>query len=291
MLRLNEYLAGITLGRDTLMTYVGTDGDSLRALVTLPVGYQPGQRYPVVVEVYAGSVYRDTVVHPTIVEVPIPLHLQMLAAHGYAVLEPSIPLPGGGDAAIDLTKGVMPAVDKLIEIGIADPNRVAVFGHSFGGYTTYALVAYTHRFKAAIASAGTADLVSEYGTFSTKTRYLSEAMDDPDGMMWSEFGQVGMQVSPWENLWRYLRNSPLMFADRISTPLLIIQGDQDFVPMMQGEEMFSALYRQGKRARFVRYWGEGHSLSSPANIRDLWKEIYEWLDTYVTPAPSPKDAK
>ncbi len=64
----------------------------------------------------------------------------------------------------------------------------------------------------------------------------------------------------------------------MQTPLLIIQGDRDYVPVQQGEEVFTALYRQGKRAEFVRYWGEGHVLESPANIRDMWQRILAWFE-------------
>ena len=61
-----------------------------------------------------------------------------------------------------------------------------------------------------------------------------------------------------------------------------MQGDMDFVPIQQGEEMFTALYRQGKRTRFVRYWGAGHTLNgSPANVRDMWKQIYAWFDEFL----------
>lgn len=67
----------------------------------------------------------------------------------------------------------------------------------------------------------------------------------------------------------------------MQTPLLIIQGDMDYVPLAQGEQFFSALYRQGKRARFVRYWGEGHILQSPANIQDMWQRIYGWFDEFL----------
>lgn len=68
------------------------------------------------------------------------------------------------------------------------------------------------------------------------------------------------------------------------TPLLIVHGELDSVPMTQSEQFFTASYRQGKRAQFVRYWGEPHVLTSPANIEDLWMRIYEWLDEHLTPA-------
>jgi hypothetical protein len=91
-----------------------------------------------------------------------------------------------------------------------------------------------------------------------------------------------MGSAPWRDLGRYLRNSPITYVDRVETPLMIINGDMDFaVPMQQAEEFFSSLYRQAKRARLVRYWGEGHSLSSPANIRDMWGRIYAWFDEFL----------
>jgi dipeptidyl aminopeptidase/acylaminoacyl peptidase len=94
----------------------------------------------------------------------------------------------------------------------------------------------------------------------------------------AEAGQLRMGSPPWKDFYRYLRNSPLFYVDRIETPLMIIQGDLDYVAMQQGEQVFTALHRQNKRAMFVRYWGEGHVLESPANIRDLWGRIYGWFD-------------
>ena len=86
---------------------------------------------------------------------------------------------------------------------------------------------------------------------------------------------------PSQDLERYLRNSPITQAGRVTTPVLIVQGDLDYVPIQQGEEFFTALYRQNKPADFVRYWGEGHVLESPANIEDVWKRIFAWLERYL----------
>ncbi len=80
------------------------------------------------------------------------------------------------------------------------------------------------------------------------------------------------------------RNSALFHADQVETPLLIIQGDLDYVPLQQGEQFFSALYRQGERARFVRYWGEGHVFQSPPNIENMWNEIYAWFEEFLMPS-------
>jgi dipeptidyl aminopeptidase/acylaminoacyl peptidase len=84
-------------------------------------------------------------------------------------------------------------------------------------------------------------------------------------------------AAPELRRYRYFRNSPIFFADRIETPLMIIQGDLDFVPIQQGEEMFSALHRLGKPVVFVRYWGEGHLNAGPANVADFGIECMPGL--------------
>jgi dipeptidyl aminopeptidase/acylaminoacyl peptidase len=223
--------------------------------------------------------------------------MQLYAARGYVVLIPSMPLkPDGGknDDYIDLPKGVMPALDRLVDLGIADPDRLAVMGQSYGGYSTYSLVTYTNRFKAAIAMAGITDLVSLYGQFDPTARSYP-GIDHQKSANWglSEQGQVSMGVPPWEDLWHYLRNSPLYYVDRVQTPLLLIHGEQDIRgPMSQAEEFFYALYRQGKRAKLLRYWGEDHGLRmSPANVRSIVDEIIAWLDTNMPEKAAPSAAE
>ena len=111
-------------------------------------------------------------------------------------------------------------------------------------------------------------------------------------MMFAESGQFRMGGPPWSDMERYIRNSPISHADRVRTPVMIVQGDQDYVPIQQGEEFFSALFRQNKSAVFVRYWGEGHSFESPANITDLWQRIHQWLGRYLgPPSPGPEQFK
>jgi dipeptidyl aminopeptidase/acylaminoacyl peptidase len=281
---LNTALADIADARRMLIEYRGVEGDSLKGVLLLPPGYEEGKRYPLVTWVYAGSVFRDTLSFSFEKSSGSSLNPQLFTAHGYAVLFPSMPLEGDGvasDPYIDLPKGVLAAVDKVIDLGIADPERLAVAGHSYGGYSTYTLVSYTNRFQAAIAMDGDANLLTSYAKFDADQRYWDNAQERREGATWSETSQGRMGEPPWSALWRYLRNSPFFYLDRIETPLMIIQSDMDFVPVIHGEEMFAGLYRLGKTARFVRYWGEGHSPASPANIRDMWQRIYEWLDEYL----------
>jgi dipeptidyl aminopeptidase/acylaminoacyl peptidase len=281
----NTFLRDVAESECRIIGYRSLDGVELKGLLLLPPNYQQGKRYPLVTWVYAGNVYKDKDHLPwqTRLNFDHPLNLQLLGARGYAVLIPSMPLPPQGsisDPLLELTKGVLPAIDKVIELGLADPHRLAVMGHSFGGYSTMGLVTQTNRFKAAIAMAGFSDFISAYGIFDARFRYEPYSHEWIFFQSTFETGPGRMGNPPWKDFARYRRNSPIFYADRVQTPLMIIQGDMDFVNLQQGEEFFTALYRQGKRARFVRYWGEDHILSSPANIRDFWQQAYAWLDEF-----------
>jgi dipeptidyl aminopeptidase/acylaminoacyl peptidase len=136
---------------------------------------------------------------------------------------------------------------------------------------------------------GVSDLAMMYGDFGAGSKY-----NDPDaaanfGPWISEWAQLRMGVPPWVDPDRYVRNSPFLFADRITTPVFIVSGEFDGNTGAQNDAMFVALRRQGKRAEYVRYLGEGHGLESPANILDLWQRTFSWLDEYLAPT-SPSSA-
>jgi dipeptidyl aminopeptidase/acylaminoacyl peptidase len=125
-LSFNEHLAELAEGERRVFEYRGVEGDALKGFLLLPVGYQEGTKVPLAVFVYAGHMVRGTRESLAAKNSPIYLNLQLLAAGGYAVLVPSMPLsPEGqaGDPYIDLPKGVMSAVDKVVEMGIADPDK------------------------------------------------------------------------------------------------------------------------------------------------------------------------
>ena len=281
----NAWLRDVAEGEIRRVEYRAPTGDELTGWLILPVDHDPGMRHPLIVVAYPGSVFSATG-RPPILSIAghHAYNAQLLAARGYAVLFPSMPLsPEGepGDPAGAMAGGVLPAVDAAIDMGIADPERLGLFGHSYGGYGTYALITQTHRFKAAVALAAIADLASLYGQFDARFRYDA----DPHEYLLinlAEVGQLRMGGPPWQDAERYVRNSPLFAAADVQTPVLIVHGDMDYVALQQGEEFFSALYRQGKRARLVRYWGEGHVLQSPANIADMWDEVFAWFGEFLT---------
>jgi dipeptidyl aminopeptidase/acylaminoacyl peptidase len=281
----NAFLKEIAKGNCTQINYRGLDGQDLKAWLLLPVSYEPGKRYPTIAWVYAGRIVGNTPVDEMSLNWDwSAFNLQLLASRGYMVLVPSMPLKPEGEASdpyMELTKGVLPALDKAIELGYVDPNRLGVMGSSFGGFSTYGLVTQTNRFKAAISHAGISDFVSLYGTFDPTLRYEDFPTERLQMPYESESGQFRLLSAPWEDLGRYIRNSPISYVERVQTPLMIVQGDMDFIAMQQGEEFFTALYRQGKRARFIRYWGEGHGFDSPANTRDFWHKAFAWFDEFL----------
>lgn len=284
----NTFLRTVAEGERRQIEYRSQSGRALKAWLILPLNYQQSKRYPLIVWARAGVVQGDLPPIESNLNITMPFtqqNLQLLSAHGYAVLFPSMPISDQRNKLVDLTNGVLPALDKVIEMGIADPLRLGVMGHSFGGSTTYGLITQTNRFQAAVAMAGRAENISPYGQFQPRKRYTDSPQDYLAATMYiveSPLAGYGMVVPPWLDVERYVRNAPLFRADRVETPVMIVHGEMDFsVPIQQGEEFFSALYRQNKRARFVRYWGEGHQLQSPANIRDMWKQIYGWFDEFL----------
>jgi len=277
----NDFLRQIAEAKFKQIHYKSLNGADLVGWLLLPVDYKEGMRYPLLTWVYPGRVQSDRIPNIGNIDSDSYLNMQIPAAKGFAVLFPSMPLAPNGivdDPMLRLTEGVLPAVDKAVDLGVADPARVYVLGQSFGGFGVYGLVTQTSRFRAAIAFAGMSDLISLHGTLDARTRYSEQPRYGLSMQTLLETAQFHMGSPPWSDMGRYIRNSPVFAVDRVTTPILIVQGDLDYVAIQQGEEFFASLYRQRKRAQFVRYWGEGHTIESPANVRDLWQRIFAWLE-------------
>lgn len=278
---LNPHLMQVPRGEVKLFYHRNLDGRKLKGALLLPVNYEEGKRYPLIANVYAG--YTVSTPERSFPMKFHPIHIShLLSRCGYVVLRPSIPLsPSGqkGSPLKEIPKSVLPAVDKVIEMGIADPERLGIIGQSYGGYTVYALITQTKRFKAAISMGGMCDLVSNYGIFNASLRYSNGGSSFTAS--WSEGGQGRMGVPLWEDRFQWIENSPIFYLNRVETPLLILHGDLDLVSIQQSEEMFSGLKRLNKEVELVRYFGEGHVLSKPANIRDAWHRIVTWFDMHL----------
>jgi dipeptidyl aminopeptidase/acylaminoacyl peptidase len=271
---LNPPLDRYPMGKARLVEWRSLDGVSLQGSLLLPSGYEDGRRYPLIVWVYGGERGSDHVNHFGIAFGSVN-NLQLLASRGYAVLFPDAPQQLGTPMA-DLASAVLPGVNRVIEMGIADPERLGVIGHSYGGYSALSLIVQSKRFKAAVVEDGTADLISAYGEMNENGAAFGTSI--------AEQGQELMGGTPWDYRDRYIENSPIFFLDRVQTPVLIVHGGSDTaVAVFLGDETFVGLRRLGKEVEYAKYEKESHSPSywSYANQLDLCHRIITWFDDHL----------
>jgi len=208
-------------------------------------------------------------------------HAYLLAGHGFAVLEPSIPLPKGpAEPLAGLGAPVIAAIEEAQRQGWVAQTPPLLLGHSFGGYAVAGLLAQSDRFAAGIAVSGLYDLSAGYGGFDPRGNPQMAGISLTMPVGWYESGNGRMGAAPWQDPERYRRNSPFFSIERIRAPLMLIHGELDYAPVYQAERMFTALHRLGRDVQLVRYAGESHVLTSPDNIRDYWRRIFAFLDAH-----------
>jgi dipeptidyl aminopeptidase/acylaminoacyl peptidase len=265
----NPQLAAKPISKTELIQYRNADGKSEYGVLFYPTNYQKGTRYPTVFIIYE-DFFDDT----------WDAVANLLAAHGYAVVKPSVDFEIGfpGEAWV---KGVTAAANKVIDMGVADSSRLGVHGTSYGGYATNLLITQTHRFAAAINMSGKVDMISFY-TDSPRlgARNINAA----------EASQDRIGATLWEQPQKYVQHSAIMFADRITTPLLLLTGGQDHnVPELNEREMYYALRRLGKTVTWASYTNSGHGTPSTteSDFIDYNQRILDWYAKYL----APKDKK
>jgi dipeptidyl aminopeptidase/acylaminoacyl peptidase len=249
------------------IAFKSKDGTEIHALLTKPLGYVAGQRYPTLVRIHGGPTSQDT--HSFNFE------RQIFAAHGYVVVNVNYRGSSGRGAkfseAIFANWGVLEvedvlaATDYLVAQGIADPQRLGIGGWSYGGLMTDYVIASDTRFKAAISGAGSANHISLYG--HDQYTFLYD----------NEFGP------PWENLDLWIKYSyPFFKANRITTPTLFMGGQNDFnVPILGSEQMYQALKTLNVPTQLVVYPGQNHGLTKVAFLRDRIERYLAWYDRYL----------
>ena len=260
----------LELGVTEEVGFKATDGNEAHGLLTKPPKFQPGVKYPMILFIHGGPNAQD--------DHRFSFDRQFYAANGYLVLQvnyrgsagrgqaysSAISADWGNKEVLDLMAGV----DHMVSIGMADPDRLAVGGWSYGGILTDYMIASTTRFKAAISGAGTAFTVSYYGTDQYILQYDNE---------------IG---PPWKNFDRYVKLAyPLLHADRIKTPTMFQGGDKDFnVPIAGGEQMYQALRSLGVDTKLIIYPGETHGIARPSFQRDRLQRNIDWYNKYLMPA-------
>jgi dipeptidyl aminopeptidase/acylaminoacyl peptidase len=285
---INAALAQVDPLQARPIRHLDPQGRPVTSWLFLPPAAAPGHPPPLVVLPYPGALYPKPPGRYAPDALVFTPNARLLTAHGYAVLAPSLPRDAApGEPAQGLAAQILTAVDAVLAQGLADPKRLAIWGHSFGGYGALITAAQTGRFQAVVAQAAKTDLAAGWGAEAPAYRVRPE-----DGPMlnaaagWTETGQGGLGTTPWRDPDRYRRNSPLFLADQIHAPVFLIQGDLDFVTLANGEAMFAALYRQNREARFMTLFGEGHVVGSPANVRAVYGAVLPWLDQKLGFTPS-----
>ncbi|MES2180004.1 MAG: prolyl oligopeptidase family serine peptidase [Gemmatimonadota bacterium] len=265
----NPQLSAKRIGPTDLVSFIDADGHSKKAVVYFPADYEKGKTYPTVFEIYE-DYFDDT----------FDVRANVLTGHGYVVVKPAVDFDIGypGEAWI---KGVSAAANKLIEMGIADSARLGVQGQSYGGYATNLLITQTNRFKAAVNISGKVDMISFY-TDSPRlgVRNVNAA----------EKTQDRLGATLWAQPQKYVAHSAIMFADRITTPLLLVTGGLDSnVPADNTREMYYALRRLGKEVVWVNYMNGGHGggTATAEDFLDMHKRVLEFYDSKLK-APKSK---
>jgi dipeptidyl aminopeptidase/acylaminoacyl peptidase len=248
-----------------------SDGVEIEGILTYPAGYQPGVRYPLVVEIHGGPSWQweDRAM--------LDWHdwAQMLASRGYAVLMPNprgstgyghafqqmLQDDVGGGESRDLVAGAL----AMVERGIADQDRLGIAGWSWGGYLTAWTITQTDIFRAAVMGAGLSNMVSDHGQGDIPSANL-----------------LYYPSQPYDHIDSYWNSSPIRYVAAVRTPTLILHGDEDArVHPAQGMEFFRALKIRGVPVRFVRYPREKHGFEERAHQIDLMQRIIDWFEQHL----------
>jgi len=270
--RANASVPKHPLGRTEVVTWKSKDGTEIEGLLTYPVNYEAGRRYPMVLVIHGGptgvfvqSFLASRSVYP----------LAAYAAQGWAVLRGNIRGSSGYGRKFRYAnyndwggmdyQDLMGGVDAMIQKGIADPERLGVSGWSYGGYMTSWIITQTARFKAASIGAPVTNLMSFTGTA------------DIPGFIPDYFGGEF-----WDDPAAYAKHSAMFNIKGAKTPSLILHGERDArVPIGQGFELYTALKRQGTPVKMVTYPRQPHGLQEPRLLIDAAKRNLEWFGQYL----------
>ncbi|PTX18845.1 prolyl oligopeptidase family protein [Pontibacter mucosus] len=274
----NPQTAEYKWGTVELVDWKSTDGIPLQGLLYKPENFNPNKKYPMMVYFYERSsdgIHNHRVPAPSASTINIPLFV----SNDYLVFVPDIVYQDGypGESAMDC---IIPGVQMLVQQGFVDEKNMALQGQSWGGYQIAYMVTRTNLFKAAMAGAPVSNMTSAYGGIRWGTG-LSRQFQ-------YERTQSRIGGTLWEKPMQFIENSPLFFADRVKTPLLIMHNDNDgAVPWYQGIEYFMALRRLNKPVWMLVYNGEEHNLIERKNRKDLSVRMSQFFDHYLKGVPAP----
>jgi dienelactone hydrolase len=263
--------------RAELVEFKSEKGQRLQGVLRYPAGYEQGRKYPMIVYVYEK---RSDSLHNYIAPSEREYYNgSSFTSAGYFFFEPDIVFRPR-EPGLSVIECVRPAVAAVAQMGVIDPKKVGMIGHSWGGFDTAFMATHTDTFAAAVAGAPITDLVSNYGS-----HHFSSGIAETDHI---ETGQQRMQVPLYEDVAAYVRNSAVFTVNTMTTPLLIEVGDADgTVFWHQGVELYNAARRAKKEVVLLVYGGEDHGLRQKANQLDYHQRILDWFGHYLKGEPAP----
>ncbi|MBQ4798487.1 S9 family peptidase [Pseudoalteromonas sp. MMG006] len=276
---LNPQTADFAWGeKPELISYKGFDGEDLQGVLIKPAGYKKGDKVPVVVYFYRYMSQR--MYDFPKMELNHRPNFPMFTSNGYAVFLPDIRFEIGHPGKSS-TQTMINATQKLIDLGIADPDKIGLQGHSWAGYQSAFMITQTDMFKAVVSGAPVSNMTSAYSGIRLKSGLARQFQ--------YETGQSRIGKNLFEAPELYIENSPVFFADKVNTPILIMFGDKDdAVPWHEGVQYYLALRRAGKDATFLQYEGEPHHLKKLPNQVDFSIRMMQYFDHYLKGKPAAK---
>jgi len=256
------------------------DGRLTEGILYKPEDFDPKKKYPVIIHFYEKDeygLYQYLAPEPSNGTMNIPYFV----SNGYMVFVPNIYYNVGhpGESAYN---SIVSAARFLAQKSFVDATKMGIHGHSFGGYEVNYLVVHSHLFAAAESSAGISNFLSGYG-------FVRTSRDVQNTFWMDEIGQTRLGGTLWSNRQAYIENSPIFYADKATTPLLLMHNEKDAqVPFEQGVEFFNALRRLGKKAWLLQYEGEGHAIRARANELDFSIRLMQFFDHYLKGSPAPE---
>jgi dienelactone hydrolase len=275
----NPFISEYAWGGKVLVDYKNAKGQHLQGTLTLPAGYEKGKKYPMLVyfyEIMSNTHHQFSM--PTFDDRP---QMSTYASNGYLVFQPDVVYEIGkpGSSALDC---VTSGVKEVIKLGYADPKKIGLQGHSWGGYQSSYIVTQTNMFAAVVTGAPPTNLVSFYNELYKQTGTVQQ------GIM--EVGQVRMgdDVTPWNAHELYESQSPIHNVTKIQTPFMILHGTADgAVDWIEGLQYFNAARRNGKNVILLSYPNEPHHLANKENQKDFQLRMKQYFDHYLTGSPMP----
>ena len=264
-------------GRRILVDYTNSKGKKLQAALTLPAGYEEGKKYPMLVYFYEKMSQRHHQYSmPTYDDRP---HMSAYASDGYLVLMPDVVFEIGkpGTSSLDC---ISSAVKKVVDLGYADPERIGLQGHSWGGFQSSFIVTQTDLFACVVSGAPPTCIEGEFNQ-------VFKSSGNNNHSYYSR-SQGRMGTDPWKDHELYRSQSAIQNADKITTPFMLLHGTEDgSVDWIQSLEYYNAARYLGKEVIFLSYPGEPHHLAKEENQKDFQMRMKQYFDHYLKGKPMP----